>query len=216
MANVTVGVYWAHVYRGSCIGSIYTHPSRVGGIQQLLSSYTYKYSTLGSTGSHSNACIPYQCPSLICLRRIVQATWNILKDHAPDWWLHLHFHTCAASITVQHQYIATKKIVRYFDAIAAQSNWRDAIARFCAMRVKAPLSTFSAKAPLTSRYCLALLVCISCDYVSCLAICYFALIIVMMVWWMLSVISYDLWVIRLRHWVIKNWQIFMFSIFVNK
>ena len=42
---VTVGVYWAHVYRGpsrgSCIGSIYTHPSRVGGIEELFPSLWY-------------------------------------------------------------------------------------------------------------------------------------------------------------------------------
>ena len=30
-----VGVYWAHVYRGPCIGIIYTHPFRVGGIHPL-------------------------------------------------------------------------------------------------------------------------------------------------------------------------------------
>ena len=36
---VSVGVYWAHVYRGPsrgpCIGIIYIHPSRVGGIHPL-------------------------------------------------------------------------------------------------------------------------------------------------------------------------------------
>ena len=32
-----VGVYWAHVYRGPCVGIIYTHPSRVGGIQKIFS-----------------------------------------------------------------------------------------------------------------------------------------------------------------------------------
>ena len=34
---VLVGVYWAHVYRGPCVVIIYTHPSRVGGIEQLFS-----------------------------------------------------------------------------------------------------------------------------------------------------------------------------------
>ena len=39
--GVSVGVYWAHVYRGpsrgSCVGIIYTHPYRVGGIQKIFS-----------------------------------------------------------------------------------------------------------------------------------------------------------------------------------
>ena len=35
---------------------------------------------------------------------------------------------------------STKKIARYFAAIAAQSNWRDAIARFCAMRAIAAIA----------------------------------------------------------------------------
>ena len=42
ISAIAVGVYWAHVYRGTsrgpCIGSIYTHPSRVGGIEQLFPS----------------------------------------------------------------------------------------------------------------------------------------------------------------------------------
>ena len=39
---MTVGVYWARVFRGPsrglCIGIIYTHRSRVGGIQAIISS----------------------------------------------------------------------------------------------------------------------------------------------------------------------------------
>ena len=41
-----VGVYWAHVYRGlsrgSCVGTIYANPSRVGGIQALFSPTWYQ------------------------------------------------------------------------------------------------------------------------------------------------------------------------------
>ena len=48
---IIVGVYWAHVYRGPprgpCIDSIYTHPSRVGGIEQLFPSLVFM--TFGRT-----------------------------------------------------------------------------------------------------------------------------------------------------------------------
>jgi hypothetical protein len=36
--------------------------------------------------------------------------------------------------------VLNKKIARYFDAIAAQGNWHDAIARFCAIRAIAAIA----------------------------------------------------------------------------
>ena len=41
--------------RGPCIGSIYTHPSRVGGIKLLLSSYNYEVLNLNTNISRSGS-----------------------------------------------------------------------------------------------------------------------------------------------------------------
>ena len=58
----SVGVYWAHMYKGSsrgpCIGTIYTHPSRVGVIEQLFPSLE----------TSSPPCSPVQRPCLFWQR----------------------------------------------------------------------------------------------------------------------------------------------------
>jgi len=72
---VFVGVYWAHVYRGPCIGIIYTHPSRVGVIHPLFSPTVLKNTWYNYNFASHKWNINNHCQSKLCTNETKYALW---------------------------------------------------------------------------------------------------------------------------------------------